>query len=761
MNHNDYLDAGFKVFGLYGRINGQFITINGKQHPACECGHPKCAAAFKHPRSSGWQHTPDWSDEQLSCMQEMGHFATGFGVLASGFLVIDVDARNGGVASYQSLCQAIPAAGAARFVVETGSGGGSIHAYFKLPPGTGAMLQTLREYPGIEFKTSGFVVGAGSLHASGGMYSAKTGHPCDIDEAPGELVALLSRPDRYRASLDGMDVDISAEELADMLAHINPDQLDYEGWIRIGMALHDSTGGDGYQIWEDWSSRAAKHDARMMPQKWHSFGRSSVRATLGTIVHYAKEGGWSESVTFVPTVDFGDVDITPAAHACDLLRPPGFVGELTRWINANCLYPREHLAVAAALVATSTICGLRYHDDLDSMTGNLLAFCVAGSGSGKESVLKCFAEIMRAAQLAPAMYGKFKSEQELYRNLLRHQPAIYCYDELGEDLSKIKNASRSGASYLEGLIGSVMSIYSKAGSFVQITGDLKEEIKAKLHRELASLSRILDDGDDEQAERKRAQIERQLSTIDQGIDAPFLSLIGFSAPHKFSELFDFEAATNGFLARAMIFSERETNPKRKPGYKPEPMPEGLLMGIQALSSGGTFALTDTTGQRIEYGGEKINIPTTEDARALLDAAYDDFWLMAEKHKETGLEAIPRRGYEIAAKVSLVLAMPGGLRTAEHVAWSVSLAKKDIETKLALAFGNSSDDASHKIAAKIFSLLDKDHAEREGVIINRLRGFDREQVKAVLRSLVESRKLEEINAIHPANKKNIVKYRIVE
>ena len=53
--HNDYYDAGFHIFGLYGVANG-----------VCECGNPRCEALFKHPRVSSWQHTPFWSEEIAS-----------------------------------------------------------------------------------------------------------------------------------------------------------------------------------------------------------------------------------------------------------------------------------------------------------------------------------------------------------------------------------------------------------------------------------------------------------------------------------------------------------------------------------------------------------------------------------------------------------------------------------------------------------------------------------------------------------------------
>ena len=132
--------------------------------------------------------------------------------------------------------------------------------------------------------------------------------------------------------------------------------------------------------------------------------------------------------------------------------------------------------------------------------------------------------------------------------------------------------------------------------------------------------------------------------------------------------------------------------------------------------------------------KKRAYPTTEDAAALLDQAYQDFWELAEQHKnQTGLEAVPRRGYEMASKVSLILAMPEGLRTVEHVRWAVALAKQDIEAKLLLAHSNSAESETDRMAAKIISFLSKDEGQLIGVIKNGIRGFD----QAVLEKLIDA------------------------
>ena len=50
----DYIDAGFKVFGLHGKANG-----------VCGCGDVDCTAFYKHPIMSNWQNFPNWSDDQI------------------------------------------------------------------------------------------------------------------------------------------------------------------------------------------------------------------------------------------------------------------------------------------------------------------------------------------------------------------------------------------------------------------------------------------------------------------------------------------------------------------------------------------------------------------------------------------------------------------------------------------------------------------------------------------------------------------------
>jgi hypothetical protein len=748
MLYREFHDAGFRFFGLYG------VDRRGN----CLCGHKDCKAPLKHPIASNWQMTPVWDEEQIEGMEMSDQLKTGYGVLCRGLLVIDVDARNGGVESFERLRSDFPVVEKAGLIVNTGSGGGSRHLYFTLPDGL-ALVQKHKDYPGLDFKSSGYVVGPGSLHASGRRYEVAYGSPSDIEPAPPELIELLRKPERHRAEMsDGTTMDVSHADLAEMVAAIDPDS-DHETWIRCGMALHNASDGTAFDVWDAWSSKGSKYPGReALSKRWHSFGKASNPVTLGTLVHYAESNGWKQSVTFETDETFDlPAPALDTSHV-NLKRPPGFVGEVAQWIESQCRRPRETLAVAGALTAVGNVIGLRYTDDVDGVTGNLFTFCVAASGSGKEAVQQAVAEIHRSAGVHPASHGSIKSEQEILRNLTRHQAAFYVIDEIGIFLKKIKNAqAKGGAIYLDGVIGVLMSAYSKASGFMLLTGDMKEEIRKALKVELAQYEKqatpsasILD---------RIQTVRSQITNLDNGLEKPFLSLIGFTTPETFEETVDFYNATNGFIGRSLLFHERETAPRSKDGFRKSAMPDPMRNALSALYRGGTF---DMTGPgRVESKEERTAIPTAPEAAQLLDMVRRSFDDMADDHKATsGLEALPMRAYEHVAKVSLILAAPHGLRTAEHVLWAYALVRRDIEEKARLVVANDrqKDAPGMALKAKLLNMISGEDGETLGVIMNRTRKFKKADVEKALAELVKAGAATVDDAKNPTNGRPVRRYR---
>lgn len=764
INIHDYLEAGFRIFSLWGR----------NDDGSCECGEPGCKAILKHPRISNWQNVPNWSEEQIDTMEAIGHLDQ-FGVLLDDVIAIDIDERNGGFESYARMVKdtGIDFEELSGFVVATGGGGK--HIYFKRPEGV-ALMAHIDKYKGIDFKSSGFLVGCGSPHASGSYYEKEKGNPCDLTDAPEALITLLKKPAHYRATYNGEARDVSEQEIGDMLEVISPD-LTYDDWIKVGMAIHHTTKGAGYDLWDDWSNGGAKYPGRhVIDRHWHSFGKSHNPVTIGSLIALAEQHGWRRSVTFeVPEEQVHHAEKGKPLECdhpfnidnVDLLRPPGYAGTITEWVNDQCRFPRERLAVAAAITALGNIIGLRHTDDKDGVSANLFAFCVADSATGKEAVQEAMAELMRAAGISGALHGGIKSEQEITRNLIRHQAAFYCIDELGFLLGKIANAGKSGASYLEGVIGLLMSAYGKANGHLLISGDAHEDMKNAILRDIANCKTKMSENEDPDGAyaRKKERLEAILSEFSLGLKHPFLSMIGFTTPVTFDGLVTYEQATNGFVGRSLIVREPESNPKRKRGFTGKRKLDPYMAArIKQLHSPGEH--NPDAAERVEYYGDKIRIPSEQKAKDMLDAVADWIEAYAEEQKgKTGLEAIVRRGYEMCAKISLILAAPEGLRTAEHVRWAYAMMRHDIDNKIMLAMENISSQSDRPDAmrdalrTRVLMKAGDDEGEPMSVIKQRAssKRFTKEDVEAMVAHLVELGEMEEIERTAP-NGRTTTRYR---
>jgi hypothetical protein len=728
MNYADFYDNGYKIFGLYG------INKNGQ----CECLSPKCTAAGKHPLTSNWQSTPVWDNDQLECMEEMGSFDSGYGVLCDGLLVIDVDEKNGGAPNYQKLLKVIPNVGLSGLIVRTGSGGASRHIFFKIPVNT-KLQQQHKDYKGIDFKSSGFVVGAGSIHKSGNKYEIVSGQVDEINEAPRELIELLSRK---QVTSNFGENEINDGELIEMLNFVNADCA-HDKWIRIGMAIHNCTSGTGFEIWDSWSAKGKKYDgSEKLSARWHSFGKSANPVKLGTLLHYAIEDGYEQDVKFISDIKFEEEKTEfekTEFEKIDLTKPPGLVGKITQYINNCSRSPRLNLAVAAALQAVSSAGGLRFRCAEDGTVGNMFSFCVAGSGTGKEAILQSYISLMREAGVVGAAHGGIKSEQEIYKNIIRNQAAFYTIDEMGEMLGKIQGArKKSGSSpYLEGVIGVLMSIYSKGNGYMLVNGDVKEEIRSKMLMELKAIEISIKNNEaDNGATNRTQQLTGALKNIDNGIKNPFLNLFGFSSPDKFLALMDDDMAQSGFFARALIFRDLDDNPQdNKNMHKDEEELQRLGLILSSLYHAG-----HTASGRVELLGKIELIKSTEKAKSMMKLAKDFFWEMGENQKyKDGLVAYTRRGYELVSRVSLVLAMQEGVRTDEHVKWAFALIKRDIEDKIKLTTANSTTNKADAITSKILSLVSEDEGLTLRIIKNKLRPNKAEIVEAAITHLVETTK----------------------
>lgn len=141
--------------------------------------------------------------------------------------------------------------------------------------------------------------------------------------------------------------------VASALEYLDPD-MDYEEWLRVGMALHSTGAGqEAFELWDDWSKRGSKYQPGVTASKWQSFANGCANGvTLGSLFHMAQLAGWSPTpgssqptpaggqglITFDPT---GNPDLTHDQLAIDLSRKYGwqddasYVTDWSKWVFWN------------------------------------------------------------------------------------------------------------------------------------------------------------------------------------------------------------------------------------------------------------------------------------------------------------------------------------------------------------------------------------------------------------------------------------------
>ena len=152
-----YARNGWQVLPLYHPVDG-----------ACSCGNPDCSSPGKHPRTkhglSDASTDPDvinrWWDED-----PYSNIGVRTGQI-SGIVVLDIDAKNGGLESWRDLQDFNGRVD----TLTSHTGGGGLHLFFDAPP-EDLKSTSSQIAPGVDTKAEGgYVVMPPSLHISGKRY---------------------------------------------------------------------------------------------------------------------------------------------------------------------------------------------------------------------------------------------------------------------------------------------------------------------------------------------------------------------------------------------------------------------------------------------------------------------------------------------------------------------------------------------------------------------------------------------------------------
>ena len=85
--------------------------------------------------------------------------------------------------------------------------------------------------------------------------------------------------------------EFSAMEVWAMLRFIEADDRDI--WVKVGGIIKDEFGDSGYSLWTDWRQSSDRYIEKDAAAVWKSLGKNSKRAGIGSIVHLARQRGWT------------------------------------------------------------------------------------------------------------------------------------------------------------------------------------------------------------------------------------------------------------------------------------------------------------------------------------------------------------------------------------------------------------------------------------------------------------------------------------
>lgn len=223
----------------------------------------------------------------------------------SGFWVLEIDTKAGhgvdGLASLEELELELEHGGLPPTLMAE-SPSGSVHYYWAWPLEFEITNSTSKIGPGIDVRGQGGMVIAPPSIRDDGVYRWLNNLP--VAEAPGWLIELARKPERYISEFPGMLPDYLAdantgagvstdaedtfapptlEEVKAALDVLDPD-CDYETWYRIGAACKDFT-----DEFVEWSAKGSNFPGeRDCRQKAAEF-RLLTTITVATLFHLATE----------------------------------------------------------------------------------------------------------------------------------------------------------------------------------------------------------------------------------------------------------------------------------------------------------------------------------------------------------------------------------------------------------------------------------------------------------------------------------------
>lgn len=467
--------------------------------------------------------------------------------------------------------------------------------------------------------------------------------PANYAEKINNIFLISPKPEPiYRR--ESYDNDPDFDEVVKALNYCDPNCSNDE-WVQIGMAVRSVLGDAGLYEFDKWSQGGSSYDAKTIRSRWKSFNSRSI--TFGTLVYYAKQGGYrpiQNEHKITQTIDPKEYTKLRLEHEARKLEEseeipelvtaaPRLIRLLTEWLYKSAPHPQPMLSLGAALTTIGFIMGKDFICQGSGIKANLYSVCIAGSQEGKQEIVSRCRTVMKEFDLMKSYQTAWTSGAAI-ENVMEQTDGqvFYITDEMGILMSQLvgKHTSANQQEAVSILLRLYTENYYKGKGYAK------------------------------SAEQKPVEIAN-----------PFVSICGFTQREPFFEAMSSMQAHTGVLNRMCLFKAPDIRPKYNihntyaDRYN---LPPDLKAALQVLHD----SLPQYKVGKA-YVSQAKEVPFTEEARQLLQEIIIKTDERFRKSQLDGdnIHLFIGRSPEVIQKVALIGSC-GGIIDKSTLLWAKSV-----------------------------------------------------------------------------------------